>query len=579
MSSNPGQPTRNPGRGRGQGQGRGSHGGRGRGNAIHNPYLTPRPVTALRDNTLNRPTYLTPDLNRIQQGAQALLPEPSTAPPDDNEDLDPAALFDYDDSNPSSNAVDDTTPPETVTATPTDNNTADTTTATDTATVTANNNPPTNAGAHTIPVGYDFQASTNTEAKDSDRLILDATTDLDKAVETLVPQEEFKNMVFSLRNTMNGATLQYCRATATYKTFDGNPNLIRQSVRITPTVIKPYGLEEYSATLQPIFADLATTFDATVAQFRKEANAILHKVHQFTCFKYRLDRVRCLASQLVHNLGLAHVQYYMLSNAVQSTPAADNQSATPLALAKLAVLQVFQRIDLQMLEYLDINRVALCDFFKTNHKPDPNYLTNETNRQAVEYATTTMMSYLKPATCLYSKNKDNASHDNNIKAQMAALIKANLTTQATTAVNEAIEAANLPKDDKTLRDAITSVVTDLTTKKKQQTRNKPNKSKPAAPTPAKAAKGRNTKSKHSPPQPHPKAKGTRKPKPAGKPKQGTQNNKATPRKDQPNKTNTVKFKGILKNKGKPNGGANKETNKKPKTKHGKTKPPRQKRDK
>jgi DNA primase len=270
----------------------------------------------------------------------------------------------------------------------------------------------------------------------------------------------------------------------------------------------------------------------------------------------------------------------MLSNAVQSTPAANNQSATPLALAKLAVLQVFQRIDLQMLEYLDINRVALVDFYKTNHKPDPNYLTNETNKQAVEYATTTMLSYLKPATCLYSKSKDDTSHGNNVKAQMAALIKANLTTQATTAVHEAIEAANLPKDDKTLRDAVTSIVTDLTNKPKQQTKAKSKTAKKSATSPpTKAVKGHHTKAKHPTPQPHPKAKGTRKPKPAGTPRKGTQNNKPTSPKDQPNKTNKVKFKGILKNKGKHNGGANKETNKKTKTKHGKPNPPRQKKDK
>ena len=190
-----------------------------------------------------------------------------------------------------------------------------------------------------------------------------------------------------------------------------------------------------------------------------------------------------------------------------------------------------------------------------------------------------MMSYLKPATCLYSKSKEDSSHGNRVKAHMTAFIKTRLTTQATAAVHEAIEAANLPKDDKTPRDAVTSIVTDINTKQKNQTHTKSKKSKSATSKPTKAVKGHPAKAKHPTPQPHPKAKGTRKQAPADKPKKGNQTKPNKDPEDTPTKANKVNFKGILKNKGKHKGGASQHTNKNQKHRHGKPNTPKQKKDK
>ena len=520
---------------------------RGRGTGtVRNPYSRTTPgntgantrvtATPLGTSTLHPPNFLTPDLRTIS-GTQGSLPGVYAS-----EHTAPAATA------PSQNTADAEADVDYSGAE--DNSSFDTL---------------------KIPDGYTYSESANTDATDADKLILDKETDLDKAVETLIPQEDLIHTIKNLRNTMNGASIQCRKAITSYDHFDSKPDLLRRSIDIHPTLILPHGLEVYPTTLKPIFNIITAHFDANVANFKKVANDAIHKNQQFTVLKYKVDRFRIFTSQLIHNPCITHIEYYQMTHPVSTTQTTEDTTPAPdlATLATHATHQLLKRIDLQMLEYLDINRDKLLELFIATHKPGSEANLSEDNKRAIDFAATTMLGYIKPATCLYLKAKDDISTDSKVKATLSANMKARLALRTTAAVNEAITEANLPKDDKTFRESVTSIVIDLKNtekqkrlqQKKEKTKPKPKPSKPdkTGTQKDKAKKGTTAKAKH--PKPSPKEAGARKHKSTSKPNKG----KSTTTQKTSKK---VKIKGILKTKDKTK--SNK-TNASSKTKTTKTK--------
>ncbi|WP_371070081.1 hypothetical protein, partial [Salmonella enterica] len=106
------------------------------------------------------------------------------------------------------------------------------------------------AMAHHIPTGYAYTNSTNEEATKADKAILDQTTDLAKAIETLDPHDVFKSAIEKLRDSLHGESLQYTTVTSQCNSFEKNPNLVRKCINIQPQYIFPHGLNEYPTTLE-----------------------------------------------------------------------------------------------------------------------------------------------------------------------------------------------------------------------------------------------------------------------------------------------------------------------------------------
>jgi hypothetical protein len=395
--------------------------------------------------------------------------------------------------------------------------------------------------AHHIPTGYAYTNSTNEEATEADKAILDQTTDLAKAIETLDPHDFFNSAIDKLRDSLHGESLQYSTVTSQCDSFEKNPNLVRKCINIQPQYIFPHGLNEYPTTLEPTFQVFAAGFDATIATLKSTANAWMHLGHQLTCFKHRLDRVRSLTSQLIHTLGHVHIRYYTMKHRDKASTPTVHFSTKPtpdeITLATHAVFGLLKRIDLQMLEYLDINRTKLLEFFQASHPlGDPTALPEE-QKKAIEYATITMLSYIKPATYLFSKGQTDQAEAQKFRASVRAGYEASLTTDSTSAVSEVLDTAHLPQDNKTLEDAVTPVVHNVLNQRDQKAQNEQHSRNTdtrgnqktahfARQDHKKAYKGKNPKAKH------PKGSGDRQPRPAGPHPKGN--------------TKTGQLKGILK---------------------------------
>jgi hypothetical protein len=317
-----------------------------------------------------------------------------------------------------------------------------------------------------LPEDYAYDAESNTEAEEEDKETADKEPDLTKAIATLIPLATMTPLIITLRNTMNRATQAFSTANTSYATFDGNPDLIRKNVNIKPTFVVPHGIDAYPTTLKPIYETLITQFDALVINFKKEASQLIHKGHETTCFKHRLDRIRLLTSQLINNLGLGHVEYYKMKNNLypQKQPTTATQpSATEttgpldLELATSAVHQLWNKLDLQMLEYLDINRKVLIENFVSAHKPTDYTKLNEDNKNTVDFVTNTILGYIKPATCLYSLQKSNTAADVTLEAKLIALQTARASNKAQEAVEKVLDQANLPKENTTLEATIVRI--------------------------------------------------------------------------------------------------------------------------
>jgi hypothetical protein len=258
-----------------------------------------------------------------------------------------------------------------------------------------------------------------------------------------------------------------------------------------------------------------------------------------------------LSSQLIHKLGLAHTAFYKLTHALYTIPPSD-PGPTDVALATIAVHRLWTRLDLQMLQYLDINRKQLIENFESAHKPANFDTLNDGNKKTVEFVTVTILGYIKSTTCLYHLLKTASSVDSTVAATMTARLNAEFAKEAHAEVDKAIDQANLPKDNKTLNTAIRNVFHSETNRlqqqKKQKVQNKSTGAPPNKTTTKKGPKkgpGPHKQTKHQ--KPSPKGKGPQKVKPLSNPPKGipkspttqTHTNKAATKNKNKNKNNNT----------------------------------------
>jgi hypothetical protein len=387
------------------------------------------------------------------------------------------------------------------------------------ATLTDGTDPPPNPLA--LPTGYAFDADSNLEASASDKDIADKTPDLNKAIEALVPLSRMTILIMILRNTMNGSSMSFQKATTSYAKFDANPDRIRKNVNIKPVLTMPYGLHLYPTNLKPIYGLMKSQFDALTDQYRKEASQVIHWSHEWTCFKLRLDRIELLSSQLIHKLSQFHIKAYKMKHKVYPIlhPTAETLAEpTNIDLSTMAVHHLWARLDLEMLKYLDINRDKLTENFKKVYKPGTYESLSIGNQQAVDHVTVTMLGYIKPATCLYHKAKVAASDELTMEARLIASMDAQKAERAHSEVDKAIDQANLPKDQKTLHDTMIQVIRSEKNRENQKKQKAQKKSTTGSKKGPK--KGPNPQSQAKHPKPAPKGKGPQKVKPLSNPRKG-----------------------------------------------------------
>jgi len=290
------------------------------------------------------------------------------------------------------------------------------------------------------------------DADEPSKNIANKATNLDKATETLDPHEHFYKKIRTMQNTMKGLTLAFEGTKKALAKVDGTQDFIYKSVNIKPAYNKPSEATRYPA-INPIFDALTSEFDTLTANYRKEASKILTSAQRTKLFMLRLERVNILLNtHLTKILGPLHVLCYRTFNKIVTT----ETSPTNHDLAVVGVRRLLDKLDLEMLEYLDTNRAPLIADYEAAHTPTSYTTLTETDQATADYVTDTILGYLKPATCCKHNELSAEQQLAQDRAKIIATIESTDAALATTATDKAITAADVPKDMTTLQRVIDS---------------------------------------------------------------------------------------------------------------------------
>lgn len=339
-----------------------------------------------------------------------------------------------------------------------------------------------------------------------------AETDLEEAMQMLAPKAIQEN-VWTLRNTIHGATLAYEKQKRTYATADDNPNYIHNCVNAKATFQIPYSAKHFPNTLAPIHQAVCDSLDQENARYRKTATAIIHKGHQLVKFQNRMERISLLCTQLIHSLG----KYHAMEHRGRPTDN-DQPDYTPTAMAIVGIRRLLDELDTDMLKFLDINRKQLTEFFDMTYNPAKFADLSDNDKATATFVTDTIHKYLKLATCKLQQAQLEQDKATDKDAYLLAEFESDRTSRATKAVAKAITQQELPKDAKALKDFFADCFKENNNKLSKKRAGKPGKNTGNPSKKAKAqANNNNTQSKGK--------AGRKAPTAAAKPKGSKTNNK------------------------------------------------------
>jgi hypothetical protein len=131
-----------------------------------------------------------------------------------------------------------------------------------------------------------------------------------------------------------------------------------------------------------------------------------------------------------------------------------------LGLAIVAVYNLLRKFDLELLQYLDINREQLLQVYLSQHTPIEYTSLNKLDREAVDSAMSDMLGYIKVITCVHHQEKQVIHRQRSAESEVIAEMEEAQARTSMTAINDSIKqnAATLPKDNQQLGDAVNKIV-------------------------------------------------------------------------------------------------------------------------
>ena len=280
----------------------------------------------------------------------------------------------------------------------------------------------------------------------------------------------------------------------------------------------------------PNFPDLHPAYD----QLTRDLNAmnlINHTIgtrlitqgQRIHLFQLRLERVNQLLQALIHTFGPIHATYFRKRHSnSRSLPQGPNPKP-PHELAIRAVRYLINKFDRELLQYLDINRTTLNDYFCSQH-PNPNpqgtplYDLSPLDKATYYHIIRCMRGYIKTFTCIPYHKKLQADLNKTALEGTAAFIERKQAREATEATSKAIKQASgrYPQTPKLLEDTI---INTLEKHQKAKTR-KENNHRKRSPTPTPTSDTNSRPPKQH--KPNPKQRG-------GPSPPSTNTNRGTPR--------------------------------------------------
>ena len=306
---------------------------------------------------------------------------------------------------------------------------------------------------------YKYNPDINLEVSTSIRDKLNEHTVFEEATQTLTPHKELTLALHKIRGTMQGCSLANDNHAKTLTKITDNKNFIHKSVRVKATLQIPYGAADFPDLLT-IYKGISNELIALNAEYKARGTALITQCLRVGHFQNRISKSKLLITQLIHQVAQYHVDFYRMENEDSFPTEADNPSKHELDLAITAVYLLTDKFDLELLEYLDINRKQLQELSLTLYKPNELRDYNRIDKNAIYFAIDTMLGYLKVITCVHYKTKKATSQTKSSAARIAAKMEAALAHNAMAAINDCIstQAAALPKNSKSLENTVNEIV-------------------------------------------------------------------------------------------------------------------------
>lgn len=222
----------------------------------------------------------------------------------------------------------------------------------------------------------------------------------------------------------------------------------------------PFGSRDFPE-LQTIYDGIHISMCTLNDEYRRRGTALITQTLKVQAFQLRIERVKLLYNQLITNVTQFHISYYREEHKHAHKPDTSKPPKTILQLAILAIFNLIQMLDLETLEYLDINRDTLRKIFLSKHKLVLKRSLNQLDIDALEYALHTTAGYIKSITVIQYKRNGKKERRTIAEAKVKAQMEAIKSQNKMAAVNEAISAnsASLPEDNPTLEKAVLHIVT------------------------------------------------------------------------------------------------------------------------
>jgi hypothetical protein len=221
----------------------------------------------------------------------------------------------------------------------------------------------------------------------------------------------------------------------------------------------PFGSRDYPE-LQAIYDGIHSKMCALNDNYRKQGTELITQTLRVKAFQLRIERVKLFYNQLITNVTQFHISYYREEHKDEHKTDHTHPPKTLLQLATLTMFNLFQMLDLETLEYLDINRDTLCKIFLSEHKIVMKRNLNRLDAESVDYALNTSAGYIKTITVFHYKRNGEKERRTAAEAKVKAQMEAARAKNTMAAVNEAIstDCTTLPKDNPTLEKAVLHIV-------------------------------------------------------------------------------------------------------------------------
>ena len=307
---------------------------------------------------------------------------------------------------------------------------------------------------------FKFDPQANQEAKSWPKNKQNEETTFAEAIKPLIPLEQLKPKLINFRNAMYGVSITIDKSYNSFQWIADQPDYIHKCVDVKPVFQIPFGAENYPTTFNKLYTHVNSQLEAMAHTFRRNATDLIHKGHGIMCLQYKLDRIHLMFTHLIQEIGQYHSAYFRARNPDKGTRDPTTRIPSDIEIAITGVYTLLEALDLEVLEYLDINRSKLIEIYTERFKPTPATALKQHSHDihASAYVTNTMLGYIKATTVSHYKAKITKEQETLARASVAAKIERNQASAAMEATDKAITAATLPTSSKTLTDAIHKVI-------------------------------------------------------------------------------------------------------------------------